>query len=46
MSMLYSVITIEIDINNDELLKAIWEHAYAYEGNNKGWEARQENTYY
>jgi hypothetical protein len=26
MSMLYSKIKIEIDINNDELLETIWEH--------------------
>jgi hypothetical protein len=27
MSMLKNKIKIEIDINNDELLKTIWEHA-------------------
>jgi hypothetical protein len=26
MSILYNEIKIEIDINNDELLKTIWEH--------------------
>jgi hypothetical protein len=26
MSMLYSKIKIEIDINNDELLEIIWKH--------------------
>jgi hypothetical protein len=26
MSMLYNKIKFEIDINNDELLKTIWEH--------------------
>jgi hypothetical protein len=26
MSMLYSKIKFEIDINNDELLEIIWEH--------------------
>jgi hypothetical protein len=31
--MLYDKIKIEIDINNDELLKTIWEH---YEENKKG----------